>query len=139
VLPDDGQDRLGQARAVRPEHELDVILLDQPLGELGAARGRRLVVVVADRELLVFARDIDTALLIDLGDGEIVTVLGVGAVLGIFAGERDSGAKDDDVLCFRSSTGTAPAQEKRRAEACQEPTHKLQSINPRGRVFSPNC
>ena len=46
----DRGDRLGQTRAVGAEHEPDAVLPDQALGQLGAARRRRLVVVIQDLE-----------------------------------------------------------------------------------------
>ena len=114
VFLDDRQNGLGQAGAVRPEHELDSVLLDQPLGELGAARRRRFVVVVADHELVGLAADRDAALAVDRLDGEIVAVLGVGAVLGVFAGHRDTAAPS----MITSSAPAGTVRGKQKAKAC---------------------
>src|SRR5262245_9566954 len=97
VLLGDRQNRLCHRRAVRPEHEFDVVLVDQALDELGRASRCRLVVVVFDRQMVALAADLDAAGLIDLLDGEIVAVLGVGAVRGVDAGGRQ-GRTEDQLL-----------------------------------------
>jgi hypothetical protein len=105
---------------VRPENVFDAILLDQPLGELGTARGRRLVVVIADHELVAPAADDDPALLVDLAGGELVAVLGIGAVQGIFAGERHRGAEHDRVLVAESGVIAAGRAQQGSKQACRQ-------------------
>jgi hypothetical protein len=86
-----------EAGAVRAEHVLDAVLLDQPLGELCAAGRGRLVVVVDDLELVGLPADLDAAHLVDALDGKLVTVLRVDAVGRIFAGQRDRRTEYDGV------------------------------------------
>ncbi len=114
VFLDDRQHRLGQAGAVGPENEFHVVLLDQPLGKLGAARRRRLVIVIADMEIVAGAPDLDAALLVhDLGR-EVVAVLGIGAVQGIFARLRHRGAEGDRLRGAATCRGDAKTESARK-------------------------
>jgi hypothetical protein len=119
IFLDDGEHGLGQAGAVRPEHESDAVLPDQPFGELGAARRGRLVIIIVDGELVVLAANGDAALGIDGIDGKIVAVAGVGTVLRIFAGRRDRSAEDDRVL--RHGTGGSDHAQKHRKTKASQP------------------
>jgi hypothetical protein len=101
VFFDDRQHRLGQAGAIWSKHEIDAVLLDEALGKVGATRRRRLIVVVADGELMRRALDLDAALLVDLGDGEIVAVFGIGAVQRIFPALRDRRPERDHLIGAR--------------------------------------
>ncbi len=136
MLLDDGQDRLGQARAVRPENVLDAVLLDQPLGELGAARRCRLVVEIMDHELIARAADLDPASIVDLADGEFVSVLGIGAVLRIFAGERHRSAEDDHILACWSHADAAQRANKGSHQACRQPSPRPHCLQPPPPSFS---
>src|SRR5262249_30348807 len=114
------------SRAVRTEHELNVILVDEALDELGAARGCGLVVVVLDDELIGLVADLDAAHLVDARNGEIVAVLRVLAVGRILAGERDRRAEDDGRRrsglrgCVgKRESGTRGGNDSRRGE-CRE-------------------
>jgi len=51
-----------------------------------------------DLERVGFAANGDATLVIDLLDGEIVAIFGIGAVQRILSGERDSRAEGDDVV-----------------------------------------
>src|SRR5262245_4342110 len=105
ILLGDRQNRLGHRRAIGPEHEFDVVLVDQALDELGCAGRCRLIVVVFDRQVIALATDLNAAGLVDLLDGEIVAVLGVGAVRGVDAGGRQGRAEDQILAWLRADHG----------------------------------
>jgi hypothetical protein len=79
-------------------------LLHQPLDELGAARGRRLVVVIAHFLRAALAADLDAAFVVDLAYGEVVAVFCIDAVEGVFAGERH-GRAERDIFSTQSGLG----------------------------------
>ena len=137
MLFDDGQDRLSQARAARPEQEFHPVLLDEPLGKLSTVRGRRLVVVIAQDDLVVLAADLDAALVVDLAGGEIVAVLGVDPVLRIFAGQRNRRSEHDDVVARSSQSEPRCGKHQCGKKAQPKPMRCAQFIDPPPPGFAP--
>jgi len=78
-------------------------VVDQAFDQLRGARGRRLVVVVSDFEVVALAADLDTAGVVDFFDGEFVTVLRVVAVGCVDAGSRKGGPEDQVFTRLRRS------------------------------------
>ena len=91
------RDGLGHARAVRPKHIFDAVLLDQALGKLRTTRRSGFIVVILDGELVALATDLHAAGLVDHLHGIVIAALGVKTVGGIFAGQRDRRAEGDGV------------------------------------------
>ena len=130
VLLGDRRDRLRQARAVRAEHERDPVLPDQALGQLGAARRRRFVVVVQDLQAVVLARDLNAAALVDLLDREVVAVARVVAGGRVLAGQRYRRAEHDGVAGDPGERGSGRRQQGRAKQQRQDA--------PRARTSAPD-
>ena len=127
VLLRHGRHGLGEPGAVRAEDELHTVLVDEPLGQLRAAGGRRFVVVVDDFQLVALARDLHAAHFIDALDRDVVAVLGVLAVDGVLPGERDGGAEHHGgVFPFGGDSSCGQHQDGREAR-CERRRHCLPS------------
>ena len=97
VLLGHRRDGFRQPGAVRAEHELHAVLVDEPLGELRSAGRRGFVVVIEHLQLVRFSRDLHAAHLVDAFHREVIAVLGVLAIDRVLAGERHGRAEDDGV------------------------------------------
>src|SRR5262249_30757699 len=115
---DYGQDRLGQWRAIGAQYELDLVLINQALDELGGASRRRFIIVIFDRQVIAFVADLDAAGVVDFFDREIIAVLGIHAIGGIDAGRRNGGPKDEVLTCLRLY-GRGRTREDRRNHGCK--------------------
>ena len=109
------RDCLGHARAVRPKHIFDAVLLDQAFGKLRTTRRSGFIVVILDCEFVALTTDLHAASLVDHLHGVVIAALGVKTVGGIFAGERDRRAEGNSVTidsCHRWC-GKADCQSRR--------------------------
>ena len=109
----DRSDRLRQAGAVGTEHEAHPVLPDQPLGQLRAARRRRLVVVVQNLQAIAAIADAHAAALVDHLDREVVAPAGVVARRGVLAGKRHRRAEHDGVAVDPGIPGRGKQEQRR--------------------------
>ena len=85
-------------RAVRPEHEVDVLVGDHRLDEARRRLGLRLVVGVADLDVVRLRAGADAAVRVDVAHPEIVALFGELAFVRQRAAQRDRRAEHDRAL-----------------------------------------
>ena len=91
----DGRDRLGETGRIGPEQIFHIVLLDQPLDKLRAARRRRFIIVIDDLEPVGPARDLHPARFIDAFDRKVVAIARERTIRGIFSCEGDRRSEPD--------------------------------------------